>query len=126
MVNSGCLEGENERERGRKGGKCINLWRVRSESSWGNNKQNIWRRRRSIWPNGMCANCLMGQQAACSTRGNRFPTTPLPPSPLLPAARLRHYLIHEVQIGKNVSKENAAKETSAQGKRGEREQRWRR
>lgn len=35
MVNSGCLEGENEREKGRKEGKCINLRRVRSESSWG-------------------------------------------------------------------------------------------
>lgn len=49
-----------------------------------------------------------------------------PPVPfiyLLPAAQQRHYLIHEVQIGKNVSKENAAKETSARGKRGERRER---
>lgn len=125
MFRASVEEGEGEQEGREVGEKMHQSVQSEKRISLGNNnnnnKQNIWRRRRrrrsSIWPNGMCANCLMGQEATDALPSCPLPVpTPCPPSAPLPILlqRRRHYLIHEVQIGKNVSKENAAKETSAE------------
>lgn len=89
MFRASVEEGEGEPEGWEVGEKMHQSVQSEKRISLGNNnnnnKQNIWRRRRrrsSIWPNGMCANCLMGQEAT-----DALPSSSLPvPTPCSPSA----------------------------------------